>query len=309
MTRVAYSTHLQRAPPMRQTYLSIACTVLIPLALRADAFDNYTLPILAKVPEAAGVKQLTELTPELIVQNSQALPNIEAAMIVVYTNDNRWSKLLVVAARHKLQAKPEAEPEYIPMLRIERYVTFREASDRAIFASGQGTSLFPGFRLNLDLGQIVPAKLTADLEVKETAPRQFVVKALGNAKMYLLTKPIPEAAPEKTQKLEAGSKFEPQFFNGTFRLHDDGRRSGVLRLKVGDDGDVTGTFVSDQNGREYEVNGAVSKPNYKIQFVVKLPQTQEEFEGYMFTGDGKAITGTCKLQGREAGFYAVRVAE
>jgi len=294
---------------MRRSILPIVCMLLAPVASRADAFDNYTLPILTKVPEAAGVKQLTELTPELIVQNSQVLPNIEGAMIVVYTNDNRWSKLLVVAARHKLQPKPEAEVEYIPMLRIERYITFREASDRAILASGQGVSLFPGFRLHLDLGQIVPPKVGGDLEVTEPAPRQFVVKPLGNAKMYLLTKPMPEAAPEKTQKLEFGAKFEPQYFDGTFKLYDDGRRSGVLRLNVGADSDVTGTFVSDQNGREYEVTGAVSKPNHKIQFTVKLPQTHEEFEGFMFTGDGKAIAGSCKLQEREAGFYAVRIAE
>jgi hypothetical protein len=135
------------------------------------------------------------------------------------------------------------------------------------------------------------------------------VKPVGKAKFYLLTKALPEAAPQKTQKLEVGEKFEPAYFNGTFKLHDDGRRSGVLRLKVGADNDVTGTFVSDQNGREYEVHGAVGKPSHKIQFIVQLPQTQEEFSGFMFTGNGKAIAGTCVLQGREAGFYALRVEE
>jgi hypothetical protein len=279
----------------------------LPLELHADAFDNYTLPILTGVAEAPGVKQVAELTPDLIVQNSQVLPNIEAAMIVVYTNDFRWSKLLVVAARHKLQAKPDAEPEYIPMLRIERFVTFREASERAVLASGQGLSLFPGFRLHLDLGQVVPAKLGGDLEVIEPKPRQFVVRPLGKARIYLLTRPLAEAAPRKTQLLEVGAKFEPHYFNGTFKLFDDGRRSGILRLKVNADSDLTGTFVSDQNGREYEVRGAVSKPNHKIQFVVQLPQTQQEFEGFMFTGDGKAIAGSSKLLDREAGFYAVRI--
>ena len=82
----------------------------------------------------------------------------------------------------------------------------------------------------------------------------------------------------------------------------------MLRLKVKGE-DVAGTFVSDQNGREYDVEGTIAKPNYKIVFVVKLPQTQETFEGYMFTGDGKAIAGSCKLQDREAGFYAPRIEE
>ena len=273
--------------------------------VRADAFDNYTLPILQKVPEAAGVKVVDELTPELIVQNSQVLPGIEAAFIVVYTNDNRWAKLQIVAARQKLQ-QPGTEPEYVPMLRIERFVTFREASERAILASGQNVSLFPGFHFHLDLGQVVPPKLGGDLTVVEPKRKQLVVKPVGKAKIYLLTRPMPEAAPKGTEKLTVGEKFESQYFAGTFKLYDDGRRSGVLRLKVQGD-DVSGTFVSDQNGREYEVEGSIAKPNYKIIFVVKLPQTQETFEGYMFTGDGKAIAGSCKLQDREAGFYATRM--
>ncbi len=294
---------------MIRKLMSLAFILMAPALMWADAFDNYTLPIISKAPEADGAKQIAELTPDMIVKNNQVLPNIESAMIVVYTNDNRWAKLLVSAARYKLQANPQAEPEYIPMLRIDRYVTFREASERAVLASGQGISLFPGFRLHLDMGQIVPAKLGGDLEVTEQAPKQFVVKPLGKAKMYLLTKPIPDAAPQKTQKLEAGAKFAPEYFNGTFKLHDDGRRRGALRLKLGADGDISGTFVSDENGREYEVHGAVAKPNYKIQFIIQFPQTQEEFEGYMFTGDGKAIAGTSKLQGRETGFYAVRTRE
>src|SRR5262249_26884195 len=153
-----------------------------------------------------------------IVASSQVLPNTEAAMIVVYTNDNRWAKLLVSAARHKHVPMPGAEAEYVPILRIERYVTFREASERAVLASGQGVSLFPGFHFHLDLGQVVPEKLGGDLVVSEPRPKQFVVKAVGKAKIYLLTKPMPEAAPQKTQKLEVGEKFEAAYFNGTFKL-------------------------------------------------------------------------------------------
>ena len=78
---------------------SVALLLLAPLAARADAFDNYTLPILQKVPGSACVKELTELTPDLIVQNSQVLPGLESALVVVYTNDFRWAKLLVTAAR------------------------------------------------------------------------------------------------------------------------------------------------------------------------------------------------------------------
>jgi hypothetical protein len=294
---------------MKRSTIMLMLMLLAPVGARADAFDNYTLPMLQKLPESGAVKEVTALTPDLLVAHSGVLPNVEAAMIVISTNDNHWAKLLVSAARHKHVPMPGAEPEFVPILRIERYVTFREASDRAVLASGQGLSLFPGFHLNLDLGQVVPEKLGGDVVASEPKLKELVVKPVGKAKIYLLTKPLPEAAPQKTQKLEVGEKFEPAYFNGTFKLIADGRRSGVLRLKVGADNDVTGTLVSDQNGREYEVHGAVSKPNHKIQFVVQLPQTQEEFSGFMFTGNGKAIAGTSVLQGREAGFYAVRVEE
>src|SRR5262249_23599384 len=169
--------------------------------LRADAFDNYTAQIIAKAPGADGVKEIAELTPDLILANDEVLPNLKGALIVVYTNDNRWAKLLVLAAAQKFQAGPGAPAEVVPVLRIERFVTFREASERAVKASGQAISVFPGFHFYLDMGQVIPPKYSGDLSVSESAPRTISVKALGKAKMYLLTKPLPEAAAKPGQKL------------------------------------------------------------------------------------------------------------
>src|SRR5262249_37341941 len=100
---------------MKRILLVMTILVAAPLVARADAFDNYTLPLLQKTPESSVAKEVTELTPELIVANSQVLPNVEAAMVVVYTNDNRWAKLLVSAARHKHVPMPGAEPELVPI--------------------------------------------------------------------------------------------------------------------------------------------------------------------------------------------------
>ena len=227
----------------------------------------------------------------------------------MYTNDNRWAKMLVVAAAQKFQPSPEGAAEIVPVLRIERFVTFREASERTIKASGQAISVFPGFHFHLDMGQVIPPKYAGDLSVSEPKVRAIAVKPVGKAKMYLLTKALPDAAPMPGEKLEFGGKFEPKYFTGTFKLFDDGRRAGTLRLKVDADSDVTGTFLSDLDGREYEVRGSVGKPNHKILFTIQFPQTQQQYEGMMFTGNGKAIAGTSKLQEKEAGFYATRVHE
>jgi hypothetical protein len=290
-------------------WLALTCVLCFAAQVRADAFDNYTNPVLAKVPEAAEAKAITELTPEIILDNDQILPNVKAAFIVVLTNDNRWAKLLVTAARQKIPGPPGTEPTVVPILRIERYVTLREASERAIQAEGRNISLFPDFHFHLDLGQVVPAKLGGDLSVSEPKPNQLLVKPVGKAKMYLLTKQLPDAAPAKGQKMDFGGKFDPKFFNGTYKFYDDGRRSGTLRLKVNDENDISGTFVTDLDGREYEVSGSISKPLHKVLFTVKFPRTEQVFEGYMFTGNGKAIAGTSKLEEREGGFYALRVEE
>ena len=66
--------------------------------------------------------------------------------------------------------------------------------------------------------------------------------------MYLVKKHLPEATPKKGVKLIVGEKFEPRYFNGAYKLYDDGRRSGTLHLKVGDNNFVTGYYYSDKDG-------------------------------------------------------------
>jgi hypothetical protein len=106
-----------------------------------------------------------------------------------------------------------------------------------------------------------------------------------------------------------GPTFEPRYFNGTYKLHDDGRRSGTLTLEVANDGDVSGTYFSDKDGQKYEVSGKIGVTRHSLQFAIKFPRTQQHFTGWLFTGDGKALTGFSRLQDREAGFYALRVQE
>ena len=72
-------------------------------------------------------------------------------------------------------------------------------------------------------------------------------------------------------------------------------------------GDVTGFYFSDKDGLKYDVYGKVTNPKHAVQFTIKFPQTEQVFQGWMFTGNGKAITGSSRLQNRETGFYALRV--
>jgi hypothetical protein len=271
--------------------------------LRADAFDHYVNPILAKAPGAAGVQEVKQLTPAFMAEHDRVLPGTSATFVIVHTNDDRFAKLLLQPARQKLDAGRS-----VPIVLVERFVTYKEGEERTIQASGKNIYLFPGFRINLDIGQIVPAELGGDLRFVADGDKVYI-EAVGKAKLYLLTKALPDAIPKKTPKLVVGETFEPRYFNGTFKLSDDGRRSGTLKLQVGDKGDVTGAYYSDKDGQKYEVRGAIGMPQHSIIFTVKFPRSEQIFQGWLFTGDAKAIVGTSKLQDREAGFYALRVEE
>jgi hypothetical protein len=224
-------------------------------------------------------------------------------MLIVHTNDDRYAKLIVQAGKFKV-----SDEVFVPVLTIERFVTYKEAEERAVRASGQNIPLYAGFHFHLDRGQIIPEKLGGDMIVvaDEKEKDSLLVKPLGKARFYLLTDPIEGIVPKKAPKLEVGEMFETRFFNGTYKLYDDGRRSGELKLQVHEDGSVTGAFYTDRDGTKYEVEGKLGPPKHAINFTIKFPRTEQTFQGFLFTGNGKAIAGITKLQGREAGFYATR---
>jgi hypothetical protein len=285
----------------RLAVLTALTALAAPQALRADAFDLYTNPILSRAPGAEGVEEAKQLTFAQLTEHGGVLPNVSGTFLVVKTNGGRFSKLLVQGARQKV-----GRDKSIPMLLIDRFVTFKPGQERAVETSGQNVSLFPGFRFHLDLGQVVPEELGGDLRLVAAGDKVHV-EPLGKARVYLLTKPLPDAAPRKGDKLVIGDKFDPKYFNGTYRLHDDGRRSGRLTLKVGEGGEVTGAYFSDRGGTRYEVHGRVGTTPYSIEFTVQFPRAEQTFRGWLFTGDGMALTGSSRLGEREAGFYALRV--
>jgi hypothetical protein len=277
----------------------------VPAARAADAFDLYTNPILAKVPQADGALLVKEFSRSQIIEHDRTLPGCTGAFLVVRTNDNRWAKLLVQFA---LQKSVVGKSVTVPLVSVERLVSFKEGQERAVQSSAQNVNLYPGFRLNLDLGQVVPEELGGDLRFVADGDKMYL-EPLGKAKVYLVTKPLPEAAPKKTEKVVVGEKFEPKYFNGTYQLYDDGRRSGKLTLKVGDEGGVTGTYTSDKDGSSYDVRGRVGQPQHSVEFTVQFPRSEQTFKGWLFTADAKALTGSSRLGEREAGFYAVRIEE
>ena len=283
----------------------LAALVLLTAAAvgRADQFDYYTNPVLSKAASDGSLKEIKELTGKDLDEAGGVLPDSPDAVLVVATNDKRFAKVLVQPAKQKLGETTA------PLLLVDRYTTFKGTSERAIQATGQNIHLYPGLRLSLDIGQVVPESIGGDLTVVADAKdiNGFVVKPVKEAKLFVLTKAIPGVVPKKAPKFVVGEAFETRFIAGKFKLHDDGRRSGMLKLEVNESGEITGTFTSDKDGKEYEVQGKAGMPKHAVTFTIKFPATTQTFTGYMFTGDAKAMAGTTKMLEREAGFYAERV--
>lgn len=282
---------------------SLLLVLASPALVRADSFDNYLNPLLARIAESKSAEKIKELTPDAMIEHSRVLPGVTGTFVVIKTNENRWAKLLVQPARHKISAEKS-----VPITLVERFVTFREGEERRIQAKGENIRLFHDFRLNLDIGQVVPADLGGDVRFVVDGEKVHVAP-VGKAEMYLVTQHLPDATPKKGAKLVVGEKFEPRYFNGVYKLYDDGRRSGTLHLKVAENNVVSGYYYSDKDGAKYEVEGKIGNPNHSINFIVTFPRAVQQYAGCMFTGDGKAIAGFSRLQERETGFYAVRVEE
>src|SRR4051812_21720404 len=73
-----------------------------PRHVRADAFDQYVNPTLAKLVESKDVKEIKQLTPGMIVEHDRVLPKLPSAFLVVRTNGNRLAKLLVQAGKQRI---------------------------------------------------------------------------------------------------------------------------------------------------------------------------------------------------------------
>jgi hypothetical protein len=286
----------------RQT-LAVVFVLLAPSVVGADEFDRYVNATLAKATETGDARELKRLGAKEILEHDRVVAGLSAAVMIVRTNDGRWARLAVRSGRQKLDAE-----RTLPMLLVERYATYKEGEERTVMASGQNVALFPGFRLSLDLGQIVPEELGGDLHCVADGGGIYA-EPVGKAKLYLLTKPVSGLETKRDAKVTIGETFDPRYFNGSYKLYDDGRRSGILKLDVAEDSTVNGAYYSDKDGQKYELHGKIGAPTHSIRFTVTFPRSEQTFQGMLFTGDGKALTGTSRIGEREAGFYAVRLEE
>ncbi|MER3417232.1 MAG: hypothetical protein C4297_13640 [Gemmataceae bacterium] len=274
----------------------LAALSVVALTAYADSFDAWDRDTLVRLTRSEQVQQVERLRAAQGTRCAGLLPGTDGAVLFVRTRNGLWAKLACIFGIQKTPAGPR------PVLVIERFATFRPESGRAVQASARGVYLYDGFHFNLELGQIVPPDVGADL--RYSAEAGGVLEAMPQVQIFLLVKP-PKGNPATAPQNKIGDADTP--VGGTFQLYDDGRRTARLHLEIAQDGTISGSYVSDRTGRTYPVRGKVQSPRHIWEFTVKFPQTEQTFRGWFFTGDGAALAGFSRMQDREFGFYAVRL--
>jgi hypothetical protein len=275
--------------------------VMLPAA-GAGEFDRVEGDRLAALVKDGAVTSRPGLTAGALEGLPQAFKDARSAFLVVKTGQGNYTRVLAAPAFRK-PAGGEGPP--IPVLLLERFDTFEPGRMSARLARGADVLLFDGFQLDLDTGQVVPEGQGGDLIFRAAGEGGPRVEPLGGAMLYVPTGPV-TAGPVAAGPAQ-GKAVVPADFSGRYRLYADGRWSGLIELKAGDDRAVTGRFRSEPNGSSYPLQGEVSAdvPN-KVAFTVKFPRTEHEYEGFLWTEGKWAIAGTFRMRDRSFGFFAVR---
>ena len=119
---------------------------------------------------------------------------------------------------------------------------------------------------------MVPKSVAADLRVGVDKDGNPFLEPIDKAEIYLVTKHLEEPIRPRPANWWSAPNSRCAYFNGDYKMYDDGRRSGTLTIKVADDGVVSGHYFSDKDGQKYDVAGMVSaNPKHQIEFLITYP--------------------------------------
>ncbi|WP_165230525.1 ExbD/TolR family protein [Aquisphaera insulae] len=281
----------------------LAAIVGLPLpAAIGDEFDRLDGGVLTTLLRDTK----TRTTRSLGFRDMEALPAIlrdsRSPLIVVKTDEGNPARLLIAPGFHK---RKDAKGGLVPVLVIERFETF-EGGGGARVARGRDLTLFPGFRLDLDSGRIVPEGLGGDLLFTARGEDDGSLAPIEPA---LLAIPESRPGPPATAAAgpSAGKVVVPSDFAGKYRLVADGQWSGELTLQVEPAGAVSGSFLSDGTGSESPVSGKVEADGRPVvSFSIQFPRARQDFTGRLWSDGKNVLAGLFTMGHHESSFVAVR---
>lgn len=259
----------------------------------ADVFDDHTSYWLR-----LGVKTQKARTQLSMIDGAQAKQlarSISSPCIVVQTDEDNWGKALVTWGLRKTADGP------IPIMMIERFVTYRGDRENLTRASGKEIMLFPGFGFDFDIGQVVPIGKGDDIQ----CAAKGTIKASKKSTFWLLdSSALPE--PDDKRPARTTGVVIPSDFAGKWHVHVDGRWAGRLELQS-EGRKVFGRFVSDDTKSIYEAQGKVAALPHNLKFNVELANANQSFDAFMWTKSKSAMAGIVTMSNRKLGFYAIRI--
>ena len=265
--------------------------------LMADVFEQHTSQYLRQVAEASEGQTSMTLSD---LHQLQPLSNTETTPVVVLkTNEGQWTKAAMTWAFRK------TDNGLIPILTIERFVTYRDDLSDVTAASGSNIMLFSGFSYDFDIGQVVPEDQGGDLTFTADDKKKSITMLEGAKVWGINGSQLPQTE-EKTASPSDHSGVIPTDFAGVWKISIDGRWAGTLRLKIEKGRILAGTFTSEETQSTYEVFGRVASPPQHAKLTIQLDNAQQDLETYLWTKDKSAMAGVSSLAGQTFGFYATR---
>ena len=270
----------------------------LPSNVQADAFDDHTAFWLrrgiadSKPAETLGMRQGLSL--------DRLGRGIEAPCIVIKTDEDNLAKALVAWGFRKTY-----DGGRIPVVLIERFVTYRGDRQNLTTSSGKDVMLFPGFGFNFDIGQVVPVGQGEDILCGEKAE----LKPAKDCELFGVDGPsTPEPQPGSRPDPKSHPGVLSTDFAGSWHVHIDGRWEGRWEIDV-DGRQLFGRFISDETKSVYEISGRVAARPHNAKLDIALVNAEQTVDAWLWTKDKSAMAGTVTMAERKLGFYAIRIEE
>ncbi|MDB5390283.1 MAG: hypothetical protein JWM11_5929 [Planctomycetaceae bacterium] len=268
-----------------------------------DVFDRHAADLLHQAIEGkAGAKSLSQAEASKLKPLAK---NLEGSCIVVETSSGNLAKALISWGFRKTSGG--AEQKVVPVLMLDRFVTYERGKGDSTVANGKNVMLFPGFGFDFDLGQVVPEGFDADVEFTAKG----ILQCLGQAQLHGVNGsqiPAEEEAPAK----KAGTpnndseKILPEDFTGVWKVDGDGRWLGEWDLTVNEDGQASGKFFSAESQASYPITGQIAALPHQIKLQIQFNNATQIVEAFLWTKDKSTIAGSFTLAGRKFGLHATR---
>lgn len=283
-------------PLLSLSAMALAWSLSAKDARAIDTFDQHTSYWLNLAIKNG--KPLEAVTSGQAAQWKFIGRDVTQPCVVIKTGDGNVAKALLSWGFRKTADKP------VPVLVIDRYVTYDRDRGNLTLAHGRNLMLFPGFEFDFDIGQVVPAGLGGDVALNE----KRALVALGEAKIYGLDGSLIPEGEGEVYNPQAHQGVQPRDYAGEWKVTADGRWFGTWALAVDDDGNIEGQYLSEETKSVFPLKGrvALGEPN-RIVFDVEFAAATQHYDLYLFTGDKSAMCGTTTLVDRKFGVLAQRI--